>query len=230
RIVDAFADELVYVFVALVVAHVGDHMPVGRHHDAGVLVLEATQGGALDRLAARTVGIDLDDPAEAVGLVRIGHDVEARVDRVPQVAEAVLDQAVAVLHVGRNVGGVVPPEVAVEVLFAGQVGAPGCFAVGAVVERAEHFDAGRVGGRAQRGRPGGRTLDCDRGVAGDATVVDRVPDVAPGAVGGTPHFDDRCAVGGQGLLRLVGGKGQQPVVRVGVRCVEVLRIDVLVIH
>ena len=87
-VVAAVGNVLVEVLVALVVTAVEGDAVVGAHHVGHVLVLEAPHRGALDRHALRVPGIDLDDPAEAVRLVRVRREVEARVGLVPAVAEA----------------------------------------------------------------------------------------------------------------------------------------------
>src|SRR5690606_39787947 len=83
--VHATGDELVDVVVRLVVAGVDDGVAgAGDVHGAG-LVLEAAQRRVLDRGRGRVVGVDLDDPAEAVGLVLVALvvEVETGVDEVP---------------------------------------------------------------------------------------------------------------------------------------------------
>ena len=70
-------DELVDIVEALVVAGVEHHAAVLGHRIGATLVLEAAERGALDRRRAGIVGIDLDHPAETVGLVGLLLDVEA---------------------------------------------------------------------------------------------------------------------------------------------------------
>ena len=72
--------ELVDVVEALVVAEIEDDASVLRHDQLGAFVLEAAERGALLRHRIRVHRIDLDDPAEAVRLVRLLADVEAVVD------------------------------------------------------------------------------------------------------------------------------------------------------
>ena len=70
-------DKAVDVLEGLVVTRIDDDAAV-RGDDAGRgFVFEAAQRGALDRRRFPIVGVDLDDPAEAVRLVRILLDVEA---------------------------------------------------------------------------------------------------------------------------------------------------------
>ena len=109
----------------------------------GAFVGGAPERRALDRRAARVMGVDLDHPAEAVDLVGVPGGIEAFVMLVPAVAHRVaLAQAPAGLV---RVGPVGALEVVDEVLFAGQVGAPWRDATGTVVQRAEHAAARGVG-------------------------------------------------------------------------------------
>jgi hypothetical protein len=123
------ADELVDVLEARVLAGIDDGPAVARHRDPGALVRRAAEGGALDRAALRIERIDLDDPAEAVRLVRMTGGVEARVVLVPAVAVAALAQAPAPLVRARLLAGI---EVEGEVLLAREVSAPRRHAAGAV--------------------------------------------------------------------------------------------------
>ena len=65
------ARRSVDVVEALVVTHVGHDAAVAVDDDVGALVLEAPHGGVLDRRRGRVHGVDLDDPAEPVGLVGV---------------------------------------------------------------------------------------------------------------------------------------------------------------
>ena len=91
------------------------------------------------------------------------------------------------------VGRQLAREVAVEVLLGGDVGAPGRDAAGAVVDRAEHLRAGRIGAGLQAVVAGGRAGDLHLGVGGDAAVVGRVRHDLPFAVD-LADLDDRVAV------------------------------------
>ena len=196
-------DVAVDVLEALVVAHVHDDLLGPGLGDPRPLVLEAAEGGALDRHRRRAERVDLGDPSEAVGLVGHGVDLEAGVGGVPQVSEAAGADAVAGLQ---GVGGRRLAEVPVEVLLTGQVRAPRRVAHGAVVERAEDDRAGRVLRRLEEGVAGGGTGEGDGGGAGDAAGETGRPLDPPGAVH-LLDLDDRDAVGGEGLGRL----GRRPV-------------------
>ena len=74
RVVPPVGDELVEVVEALVVSRIGDDAAVAVDDRVGALVLEAPHGGALDRHRERVVGVELDHPAEAVGLVGLLRD------------------------------------------------------------------------------------------------------------------------------------------------------------
>src|SRR5699024_5173321 len=111
-------------------------------------------------------------------------------------------------------------EVLVEVLLAGQDGAPRRGAAGAVVQGAEHLGPGGiVGGLQQRGA-GGRPVHGERRGAGDAAVAAPAAHVLPRlALAAAPEVHDGQAVGLDG--------GLDDVLRVGL---QVLRgeHDVLV--
>src|SRR5687768_3584019 len=92
------ADELVEVLAVRVVARVDDDAAVLRLDGGGVLVLDAPEGGAFDRGGLRVGRVDLDHPAEPVGLVAVPSQVEAGVDSVPAVLAALGAEAVALLR------------------------------------------------------------------------------------------------------------------------------------
>ena len=184
--------ELVDVVEALVVAEIEDDASVLRHDRLGAFVLDAAERGALLRHRIRIHRIDLDDPAEAVRLVRLLADVEAVVVARPFVGALRHAVALVVLRLG-VIGGELAGEIAVKILLRRDVGAPGRHAAGAVVDRAEHLHAARVGAGLQAVVAGGRTGDLHFGVGGDATVVGRVGHHLPFAVD-LADFDDRVAV------------------------------------
>ena len=80
RVVGLRRDEAVDVFEIVVVAHVDDDAAVLVEDHGRGLVRHAAERGALHRLGGRVVGIDLDHPVEAVGLVRLLVEVEAVVE------------------------------------------------------------------------------------------------------------------------------------------------------
>ena len=180
-------------------------------------MLDAAQGGALDRQAAWVVWVDFDDPAEQVGLVGVDRHVKARVGGVPAVAEAARGHAVAVVKLacfGAGCGQCgARAEVAIPVFFTGQEGAPGGDAVAAVVDRAVSGEAVELlaGGdrtvvtddvlvRFHQGVASGRARHAALGVGRDAAAEDRTLDHRPLAVDAA-GFHDRNAVRG---LRLAG--------------------------
>src|SRR5690606_11076978 len=98
---------------------------------------EAPERGALDGLRLRRERVDLDDPAEAVGLVRVVRvgQVEARTEAAP----AVKGGPAGAEAVARLPGIRLEPvaaEIEVDVLLARDVRAPRRMAVRAVVQRA----------------------------------------------------------------------------------------------
>ena len=157
-------------------------------------MLEAAERGALDRRRARIVGIDLDHPAEAVGLVRLLLDVEA-VDVLGPGIPGGLRHAVALvgLGIGHLLG--IAAEVAVEVLLGRQPGAPRRRAAGAVVQHAENLAAGRIGRGLELVVAGGGAGHLERRVGRDAPGVLAVDHLPGAAVAG--DLDDRPAVRGQ---------------------------------
>ena len=86
-------------------------------------------------------------------------------------------------------------EIAVEVLLGHHIGAPGCDAAGAIVDRAEHLGAGRVGVGLQTVAAGGRAGNLHFGVGGDAAVELAVAHDLPFAVV-LPDLDDGAAMRG----------------------------------
>ena len=194
---------------------------VGGQCKRGALVCGTAQRGALDRRGLRVGGIDLDHPAEAVELVRMPAGVEALLMLVPAV-----ELAIALLHAPAllmRVGLLGALEVVDEVLLAGQVGAPGGGAVAAVVERAQHGAAGRIGGGAHQRMAGGRTGQRHRGGRGDAARVPRRRHHRPGRALAL-HLDHRHAMCGDRLGDLLGRPGLHAV------GMQQAVVDILVVH
>ncbi len=168
--------ELVDVVEPLVVAEIGDRAAVGGQRDGGALVLEPAERGALARGGGLVVRVELDHPAEAVRLVRVLGEVEALVGLVP-LAVAGRDRVHGVDAVpleGGLVGlrhSVAVHEVLVEVLLAVQRGAPRRQTARAVVERAEHLPAGRVGRGPEQRRAGRRSGEPEGGRRREPPVV-----------------------------------------------------------
>ena len=98
RVVLGARDELVDVIVALVIAGIDREGVVRADGKLGVFVLDTTERGALDRLALRIKGVDLDHPAKAVRLIAVLVHVETRIGMVPAIAEAIPVEAIAVLE------------------------------------------------------------------------------------------------------------------------------------
>ena len=98
RVVLGARNELVDVIVALVIAGIDREGVVRADGKLGVFVLEATERGALDRLALRIKGVDLDHPAKAVRLIAVLVHVETRIGMVPAIAEAIPVEAIAVFE------------------------------------------------------------------------------------------------------------------------------------
>ena len=89
------ADELVQKLSAFIVAEIDDHLSVGGKGDRRILVLEAAKrcpfpgrGSGIDR-------IDLDNVAEAVGLVRMPGNVKTLIGSGPAIAEIPCLDAIA---------------------------------------------------------------------------------------------------------------------------------------
>ena len=168
----AGGDELVEVLEAGVIARVADHGAVVGDVDVAGLVLEAAERGVLDGDRHRVHRVELDDVAVTVDLVGLPGDVEAVVEKLPlalgrplgdaETVEGFLDALI--LH-----GGGVR-EVLVEVLLAGEDGAPRGDATGAVVEGAQDGHALRVRGGLDVVGAGDRADELHRGGGGDAAV------------------------------------------------------------
>ncbi len=184
-------------------------------------MLEPAERGVLHGRPGRIVGVDLDDPAEAVRLVRVLRGVEAGIVLVPAITEARLGDPVAPLRWRHGVAFV--DEVAVEVLLAGEVRAPRRDAVRAVVDGAERRPPLGVGGRPQSGMARRGPVEADRGPGGHPAGVAGRPDDGP-AVVDERDLDDRHAVGGLGLGDLL----RRP--RRHAADVEQAVVGVLVVH
>src|SRR5262249_58566009 len=108
---------------------------------------------------------------EAVGLVWLLLDVVAVVEAGPAIV--VLELAIAgTLHEGRVRGLLrVAAEPVGHALLAEQDGTPRRDAAAAIVERADHLGAGRIGRRLQPVMPGRRPGDLDLRECRDAAAV-----------------------------------------------------------
>ena len=170
----------------MVIAHVAVHPAVPGDTNSDGFVLEVAKRGVLHRPFPRALRIDLDDPAETVVLVGIAGigQVESLVEFVPSVAETTGAEAVADLLFVRLVVHIVPAEVAVEVLFAGQVRAPRREAIAAVVHSPQRSVTSSV---LQEPGAGNRTVKSDRRVHGNATVSPIVLDVPLAPSTGDAH-------------------------------------------
>ncbi len=223
--IDAVAHELVKELAPLVVAQI-DHDPaVGGERHLRVLVLEAAESGALLGHGRGIQRIDLHHVARAVGLVGMLGNIEPLVRHRPAVAAVLRLDAVTLVACGQREVGIARREVAVEILLAGQIGAPGRAPVAAVVPGAERGRAGGVGGGLHEVVPARGPGDLHRRVGGDTAVVRRILDDPPGAVL-LRDLDDGDAVARLALAHVVGGLGF-PRLAVGEHDVEV---HVLVVH
>jgi len=162
----------------------------------------------LDGGGGRVVGVDLHEVAEAVELVGLAAQVEAGVEALPLAVGLALGGAEAGDGgAGPLVGdGVGVAEVDVEVLLAGQHGAPRGQAPGAVVEGARHAGAGWVGGGLDVVGAGAWADEAELGGAGD-TAVER-PELAgklTGALGRGDLEDGVAVVGDADADLLLGG-------------------------
>ncbi len=190
----ALGDEAVDIVEALVVALIDDEAAVLVDDVAGPLVLEAAHGRALDRDRGRIERIDLDHPAEAIDLVRLLRDVEAVMEFAPGIPLAGGPVAAQGLPLGRQgLGGGFAPEVAVEVLLAGEPRSPRRHAAGAVVEHAAHGRAGGIARRLEAHMARGGSGKLDLGLSRDAARVLGGGDDRP-AVPLALHLEHRAAV------------------------------------
>jgi hypothetical protein len=215
------ADIFVDVFEARIVTRVADDgLALDGRGEDDALMGEAAQRGALDRRALGIERVDLDHPAEGVGLVAVVARRIVRLGRGIEAGEVVGAAgrefpAVARGPAGHAVTGMLARQVRLLVLLVGiaevagpillgrHIGVPGRDAVRAVVQRA----AGRLAGRAVLGldeiRAADRARDLHRRQAVDAAVV-RILDHTPATVGALGDADDADPVGGDFLQDLVG--------------------------
>ena len=197
---------------------------------------EAAQCGAFDRGRFRCEGIDLDDPAEVVRLVAIvacslggqAGGVEALEfvagQVIPTVAAGAADTVPG--HFTRALG-IATGEITSPVFLAGQVGAPGREAVGAVVQRAA--GGGAVGAVAslEQGVTACWAADLHRCGARDAAVAgagQHLPLATHAA-----HFYYRNAVGVDFLAHFIGAAALAAD-QGGAIGVQQRRVDVLVVE
>ena len=187
------------------------------HDHVGAFVLETAQRGVLLRRGGGVEGVHFHDPAEAVGLVRVGGvtGVEAGIVQLPLARRGRRRQAVALVGRGRARGD----KVAVEVLLAGQDGAPRGGAAGAVAQRSFDGPAGGIVDCLHQGGARDRSGQLvDRAVQ-VAAVQPRTLDVAPRLVLVLPlQFDHGQPVRGSPHCTDLGGRhgGREHDVLVGV--------------
>ena len=239
-------DELVDVFEPGVFARIHHRTLVARQRNPRSFMCGAAERGALDGRGVRVHRVDLDDPAEAVEFVRVFARVEAFIVFRPAVKTGLANAPALLVRIGR----VAAIEVEREVLFARQVGAPGRDAAGAVVQRAQHGAAGRVGGGAHQRVAGRRAAHREGRIGGEAARVNRRPHHRPAGLAGLAgsgapfHLDHRDTMRGLCLANLLGAPGleavavQQAVVGVFVvhcqqptpRAVEGVVMNAVVVH
>ena len=135
------------------------------------LVLEAAEGGVLDRRGFRVQRVDLNDPAEAVRLVRLLGAVEAVVEALPlAVGLFVFDAEALEGLLGFLIFDVASSEVLVKVLLAGEHGVPRGHATGAVVQGAQDGLALGIGLGLDQAAALRRADELKRGRGGAAAV------------------------------------------------------------
>ena len=201
-------DELVDVFEAGVVAGVADDGAVIGDVDVAGLVLEAAHGGVLDRGGVRVGGVDLHHPAEAVELVGFLGEVEAVVEALPLALGRALRGIKALdvfLGLALDLGLVGVGPVLLEVLFAGEEGAPRGDAAGAVVQGAADLLAARVGLGLDQLVAGGNASHLEDGFAGDAAVQRAEFALELAGLADLGDFEDGVAVVGQADVDLLIG-------------------------
>ena len=196
RVVPVGGHELVEVLEAGVVPHV-DHRPtVPRQDHRRALVRVPSERGVLDRGRGRIVGIDLDDPAEPVRLVRLLREVEPVLVEAPGHVPAPPRNAVSSVELpGARVGGLAP-EVVVDVLLGGEDRAPGRDTAGAVVQCPQDPRAGRIRAGPHERVPRRRSPEHHGRGACDPAVQGRVPHDAPLAPSAAHDLDHGEAVRG----------------------------------
>ena len=230
--------EFVQVLALGIVAGIERHAPVIAQTQGRALTAETAEGGAFDWLRLRIEGIDFHHPAEAIGLVdvtavgllRVRRGVEARVGGFPGVVftGAAAGQAIALVRHPRGViGRVAVDKVVGPVFLAGEEGAPGRDAGGAVVQSAEHLQAARVAGGLHQRMGCQRAGQTHRREHADTAVVGRVHNPLPLTIGALAHFDHRNPVGSLFLAHLV-ERPRLALIDFAGRVQR--RVDVLVVH
>src|SRR5690606_14138043 len=145
------AHKSIEEFAAFVIAEINDHFAVLGDDKFGIFMLEAAERGALFRRRGGIFGIDFNDIAESVWLVRVLADIKARLHAGPAIPPVLVANAIARHRGGGGVGLIAARKITVEVFLAGEVGAPRRPAVAAVVERAKRAGAGGIRFRLHQG-------------------------------------------------------------------------------
>mmetsp|Transcript_304 Transcript_304/g.835 ORF Transcript_304/g.835 Transcript_304/m.835 type:complete len:579 (+) Transcript_304:301-2037(+) len=176
------AQPFIHEFATLIIAHIDDKASIGGHRVSGVFVFETAQSGVFDWRRSGICGINLDDVSDAVWLVRVLADVKAGVPLVIVIAPTIRANAVPLVTGSRHVirgQRACGTKIAVKVLFAGQIRAPGRATRAAIVHRTKRLRTGRVGFGFQQVMPCGRPVDDHRRVVGDASVIGAVDHNGP---------------------------------------------------
>ena len=176
--------------------------------------------GAFDRRGLRVHRIDLNHPAKAVELVGMFGGIEPFVMGGPA-EEGVLDHAPASLM---GVGLGATSEVEAEIFFAAQVGPPGRHATGAIVQRAQHGAAVRVGSGAHQGMAGSWPGQGKWRTGGQPACIARRAHHLPLPSAVLLHLNHTDAVGRLALEHLLGGPGFHAI------GMQQTIVDVFVVH
>ena len=213
RLIAAGGHKLVEVFTPGVVTEVKCHAPVRPHGGGGTFTDQPAHGGAFYRRAIRVEGVDFHHPAEtigfihmaAMGLLRVGGGIKTRVHGFPGKVFAVVALAEPITLVGHPLPVVVPvpvDEIVGPVFLAGEVGAPGGKAHGAVGDGAEHGSACGIADRLQGVGTSGRAAQGHGRHAGNTAIVARVHHPLPLAILALAHFDHADTMSGLFLFDL----------------------------
>ena len=200
-LVAVFRHEFVDVLATFIITQVNHYLAVIGDSYRCIFVFETTQGGAFKWGRGWIHRIDLYYPAMAVRFVWLFVNIKAVVESVPLVLAVIFDTVAFLVSILLSTW---LGKVTIEVLFTGQVGAPGGFTVSTVIKCTQYFPAGSVCRGFHQVMASSRACDRHLGIGGDTTVIAGILQVFP-AISGTLDFENRYTVGCLGFFNIISG-------------------------
>ena len=143
--IDAMRDKFVQELTALIIAQIHNGFAVWSNHHCGVFVFETAKGSALFRGRCGIKWVNLNDVPCSVRLVWTLGDIKAVVHLCPAVSPVFGRHTITFQLVADFMCFVSGREIPIKILFAGQIGAPRCFTIAAVIPRTQRFGACCIG-------------------------------------------------------------------------------------